>query len=63
MDQPKKSAVERRNQLRQQLWDDIYFAHMWLCHPDGKCPDGCDTRAHPKRVVFYQSELETTTQS
>jgi hypothetical protein len=49
-----------RNAMREKLWADPAFAHMFLVHDDGKkCPDGCDTRyVNHSRLELYQSELE-----
>lgn len=48
-----------RNAMRLRLWADDSFAHRWLCHEgNGKCPDGCDTKADPRRLALYKSEVE-----
>lgn len=50
-----------RNSLRQKLWADNVFAHMWLVHytrGETICPDGCNSCATKKAVAFYESELE-----
>lgn len=43
-----------RHDLARKLIEDAAFAHMWLCHEDGVCPDGCDTHADPKRRRLYE---------
>ncbi len=44
-----------RHDLAYMLVNNVHFAHMWLCHAGGTCPDGCDTHASPKRREVYES--------
>lgn len=39
--------------LARLLIGDGAFAHSWLCHNGGECPDGCDHGADPKREALY----------
>jgi hypothetical protein len=36
-------------------------AHMFVCHPDNECPDGCDTAGNPLRIQLYEKAFEEET--
>ena len=41
--------------LARLLIGDGSFAHKWLCHNGGECPDGCDHGADPARAEQYSN--------
>lgn len=47
-----------RNNMRLNLWNDVDFAHKWLCHPGKECEDGCYSFPNPMKLALYESELE-----
>lgn len=50
-----------RNALREKLWTDPVFAHMYMVHyafGEQTCPDGCDGKPHPRALGLYQTPME-----
>jgi len=46
---------ELKNQISEMLMRGCsdYEVHVWLCHPNQHCKDGCEIEADPERLAAY----------